>query len=94
MGVAVFRTHILVIGLSASRFYRFTDQPLRLQLGQIPVDGAEADLLGAQFLSDLPYLQQLIRMLIEKADQIIPLTGIVLLHPQTSRDLRIICKLR
>ena len=68
MGVAVFRTHILVIGLSASRFYRFTDQPLRLQLGQIPVDGTEADLLGAQLLSDLPYRQQLIRMLIEKAD--------------------------
>ena len=53
---------------------------------------------AVQDLGELPgsneFLEQLIRALIEKTDQIIPLTGIVLLHPQASQNLRITCKLR
>ena len=55
MGMTSRSANILIESLPTARFCRLADQPFRLQLRQIPVNGAETNLMRAQLLGDLPY---------------------------------------
>ena len=69
MRMAIRRADILIIGCSSAGFYALADKAFCLQLGKIPINGAETDLLFVQRLGDLLHREQLIRVLFQKVDQ-------------------------
>lgn len=91
--LAVRRTDVLVTGFPTARLYGFAKQSRRLHLGEVPIDGAQADLLCTQPLGDLTDGQLLIGMPFQESDQTLSLLGIVFSRHISSRpNLRMIRK--